>query len=195
MSFSREASSIQEIIRSRRTVHEYADGALPEGALSRAVEAALSAPNHRLTEPWRFIVAGPVTRQALLAIGMDVATEGGRKPLTSGFEGRLKRTVINPAQLLIVSQVLHEDPAVRQEDYAAVACAIQNLTLSLWAEGIGSKWSTERLMSHPRVYAALDIEPAREAIVAVLWIGYAAREDAPKARRRKALEQVLRQLP
>jgi nitroreductase len=191
----REGVLIHDIIRQRRTVHEYADRPLPEGLLARALETALSAPNHGLTEPWRFVRVGPETRRLLIGIGVELATKSGREPLSALAQARLIKTVINPAELVVVSQVLDADASVREEDYAAVACAIQNLMLALWAEGVGSKWSTEDVMSHPRVYSALGLQPAEQRIVGLLWIGYAARDDLPKARRRKSLSHVLRVLP
>ncbi|HJO02520.1 MAG TPA: hypothetical protein QGG47_00945 [Acidobacteriota bacterium] len=42
---------VQRALNERATVHEYRPGAVPEGSVERALEAALAAPNHRMTEP------------------------------------------------------------------------------------------------------------------------------------------------
>jgi nitroreductase len=186
---------VREALRTRRTVHQFRAGSLPDGALERALEAALQAPNHRLTEPWRFVRVGPETRHALLELGIALATGGSWSTLGPAAQARLEATVLNPAELLVVSQVLHAELAVRQEDFAAVACAVQNMSLSLWSEGIGSKWSTEALTEHPRVHAALGIDPERERIVGFFWAGLAAQPEPSKPRRRKSIEHVLRVLP
>lgn len=192
---SSAVSALHALISDRRTIHEFAPGALPEGLLERALEAAITAPNHRLTEPWRFARTGPTTRQALLQLGLERLTRGGTVTLPESAQQTIRSTVENPAELLIISQVLDARPAVRSEDYAAIACAIQNLTLVLWAEGVGSKWSTTELIEHPRTYELLGIDPERERIVGFLWLGYPEREAAPKARRKKCLADVLRTLP
>ena len=186
---------LYRLILERRTVHEYAARPLAEGALERAIRAAIAAPNHALTEPWRFTQVGRATRERLLAIGVDLVTNGGESPLSPAAESRLEITVINPAELLVVSQVLDAHPVIRQEDYAAVACAIQNLTLSLWSEGIGSKWGTEDFTEHPRMYSALQIDSDRERIVGFLWLGYPMKAHARKPRRKRPLHEVLRVLP
>jgi nitroreductase len=67
--------------------------------------------------------------------------------------------------------------------------------LAFWSEGIGSKWSTGDVTTDERTYARLGIDPAREDIVGFLWVGYAARNDVPKPRRRRPLDQILRSVP
>jgi len=54
-----QAAVLQKLIAERKTVQDYRQGTLPEGALTRALELASAAPNHRMTEPWRFVQVGP----------------------------------------------------------------------------------------------------------------------------------------
>jgi len=187
--------SIYDVITERRTVHRYAERALPPGLLERALEAAIAAPNHKLTEPWRFARAGHCTRAGLVAIGLDLLTQGGALPLSAATLANKRRSVDNPAELLIVSQVLSADRDTRREDYAAVACAIQNLSLVLWEEGVGTKWLTGDILSDPRTYKLLHIDSALQEVVGMLWIGYPARNDVSKPRRRRQLLDIVRCLP
>ena len=46
-------------LKARRSVAKYSDKAVPASATTRALEAAIMAPNHFLSEPWRFYTAGP----------------------------------------------------------------------------------------------------------------------------------------
>ena len=62
---ARPAAALHELLCARRTIHQYRECPLPEGALERAIEAAVTAPNHRLTEPWRFVRTGLATRRGL----------------------------------------------------------------------------------------------------------------------------------
>lgn len=186
---------LAQALRQRRTVHQFRPGALPEGALERALAAAIEAPNHHLTEPWRFTRAGAQTRQRLLELGIEIATGGTWSSLSASARAQLEATVIHPAELIVVGQALSPRLDVRQEDFAAVACAVYGMSLSLWAEGIGSKWATGGVTEHPRVYRELGIDPERERIVGFFWIGLAARPQLEKPSRRKTLEQVSRHLP
>jgi len=187
--------NIHELMADRKTVHDYRAGTLPEGALERALQAAVSAPNHRMTEPWRFVRVGPQARQALFEISADLKSSGGASPLAAAALDKLRAKMLTPSELLVLSQVKVEDPEMAREDYAAIACAVQSAMLAFWSEGIGSKWSTGDVTTDPRTYARLGIDPVQEEIVGFLWVGYAARNDVAKPRRRRPLEQILRSVP
>jgi nitroreductase len=186
---------LQQLLVERRTVHDYAVRALPEGALARALAAAISAPNHRMTEPWRFIRVGPAGREEVARISIDLKSDGGRSPLSASGIEKQRAKLLNPAELLVVSQVVDAEPDVAEEDYAAVACAIQNAMLSLYGQGISSKWSTGQVTKDARTYTLLGIDPAKERIVAFVWVGYPAVESPPKSRRRRSLSDVYREVP
>lgn len=188
------AHELQALLRSRATVQDFSSAALPEGALRRALEAAISAPNHRMTEPWRFIRVGPETRERLAHVQARLK-EKGSSPSAEALE-RARKKVLGPAELLVVARVVHPDAGVAREDYAAVACAVQNLFLSLWAEGIGSKWGTGGICSDAETYALLGLAPEHSEIVGFLWLGFAAEGKTPKKPpRRLSVEQVLSDLP
>lgn len=176
----------------RRTVHDYLDAPLPAGALERAFEAALSAPNHRMTEPWRFSRVGPVTREELCRI--SIALKAGGEPPRAEVVESTRRKMLKPAELIVVSRVRCDDATTEREDYAAVACAIQNFSLSLWAEGIGSKWSTGAVTCTAASYDALKIDSAAEEIVGFVWVGMPAKEK-PKVPRKLSTHDVVRNLP
>jgi nitroreductase len=187
------ATNLAELIADRRTVHDYRPDPLPAGALERGLRAALAAPNHRMTEPWRFVQVGPESRQVIADISADLK-RGDGPPLTGGVLDKVRAKILSPAELVVVSQVKNEDPDVAHEDYAAVACAVQNAMLAFWSEGIGSKWSTGGVSTDPRTYQRLGIDPSQEDIVGFLWVGYALK-DLPKPRRRRAFEDVFRRVP
>jgi len=184
--------NVQELILSRRTIHDYQPGPVPEGAIERAVVAAIAAPNHRMTEPWRFVRVGPEGRSAL--VGISAELKGGAAALGEPAVEKLRAKMLNPAELLVVCQTRHADPDVAREDYAATACAVQNAMLSLWSEGVGSKWSTGAVTTDERTYSTLGVDPAQEQIIGFLWAGKALR-DLPKPRRRRDLAEVLRTVP
>lgn len=186
---------LAQALRERRTVHQFRAQPLPLGALDRALAAAVEAPNHHLTEPWRFLHVGAETRQRLLHLGIEIATGGSWETLSAAARAHLEVTVIHPAELIVLSQTLAARLDTRNEDFAAVACAVYGMSLSLWSEGIGTKWSTGGVTDHPRMYQALGVDAERERIVGFFWIGFAARPELDKPRRRKSLEQVVFRLP
>jgi nitroreductase len=183
----------RELILTRRTIHDYQPGPIPEGAVERAATAAMAAPNHRMTEPWRFVRVGPQARRTLVDISADL--KGGAAAMGEPAMEKLRAKMLNPAELLVVCRVRHDHADIAREDYAAIACAVQNAMLSFWSEGVGSKWSTGAVTTDERTYKTLGVDPHAEEIVGFLWAGQALRADLPKPRRRRSLEEVLRSVP
>ena len=58
-------------LKARRSVVKYSDKAVPASATTRALEAAIQAPNHFLSEPWRFYTAGPETKAKLCGLNEE----------------------------------------------------------------------------------------------------------------------------
>ena len=180
---------LHEALLSRRTIHRYTDDPIPDGAVERALQAAIRAPNHKLTNPWRFTRVGPDTRAKLTELGIEL--KRAKKDVDDDYEQFLREKYGNPAELVAVSQMVDDDPFRRREDYAATACAIQNFCLSLWAEDIGSKWSTGSMTRDERTYRWLDIDADTEEIVAFVWVGIPADIPDPP---RKPLGDVVRSI-
>ena len=80
---------------------------------------------------------------------------------------------------------------MRLEDYAASACAVQNLCLHLWSKGVATKWSTAGVTEHEGFWPLLGhVEaPADTQVVSVLFYGLV--DEAPKAHRKLGVEDVL----
>ncbi len=185
---------ITQALSERRTVHKYHPTPVPESDILEALEAGMLAPNHRPTFPWRSHPPGAKARATIGTIGLDLKRKKAEKMGNVWDEAlceKVKGKFTNPGALFIVTQVHHDDPMTDKEDYATIACAIQNITLSLFAKGWGTKWSTGGVTRHPDVYALLGIEdPKAEEIVGFIWIGEAATKGA-KTPPRPALEDVL----
>lgn len=183
---------LYDAIHRRRTIHDYLDRPLPEGAFERIIDAAHQAPNHKLTWPWRFSRIGRETREkTLLPLGIRLKAPTGRDP-SPKLVAKITEKLMHPAELVVVSLVRCDDAFRAREDYAAAACAIQNLQLAATAEGAGAKWSSGGLTTHPETYAAVGIDPEVEEIIAFVWIGVPAKVPSIK---RPPLEAVLRAVP
>jgi len=184
------AVSAADALRMRRSVVKYdTTRAVPEDVLRRALEAAVLAPNHFLTEPWRFYVAGEATRAALVAMNPK------------------KHEMFSAVPGWLIVTMAHSDPDAQsyqcstkgREDYAATACAVQNLMLSLSAEGVGSKWMTGALGVAPeRVLEVVGADAQKEIFVGAIWYGYPAQPLSPvnpAPERKRGLAGVLTTLP
>ena len=176
---------LSEAILTRRTIKDFRPDAVPADVLDRALTAGLWAQNHKLTEPWRFTILGPGTHRQLAAAFADSQGPDGR--------AEAERKITGKPLVVAVSQRLAGDDNTRREDYAAVACAVQNIQLAAWAEGMGMQWSSGKIIRLESVYRLLGIDRQEEEIVGLLFFGYPAR--VPAAPRRKGLDEVTRRLP
>lgn len=192
---SPHADALFDLLRSRRSVFDFLPDPVPDVLLERAIDAGRFAPNHKLTEPWRFTIIGPEAKQDIAAAWSEVKqrklpAEASEERRDQARTAAREKWMSKPA-VVAVSQALDDDPARREEDYAAIACAIQNIQLAAWALGLGCQWSTTAATRDPEVMRRASI-PKSERVVGFLFLGYAAA--VPEAQR-KPLEEVLRRTP
>lgn len=177
-------------ILTRRTAHVYDDRPVDEAIMKDAFRCATRAPNHKLTNPWRFVRVGPVTRERLVELAVTVKRERG--PLSERQAAKVREKVGSSAELVVVVQVLTADDFQRREDYASCACAIQNMALALWSAGVSSKWATGAITRDPRTYSLLDVDPETHEIVGFVFVGYAREQPETP---RMDVEEVVRRVP
>lgn len=184
------AARVAELIRTRRTIQRFEPAPVPpEASILRAVELARWAPNHRLTQPWHFWLLGRETAEAVARLNAELVT--AERGAAAGA-AKLQRWLDIPGWMA-VSCRRSPDPLRLQEDYAACCCAIQNLQLYLWSEGIGVKWTTGAVTRAPRFYELLQLDPEEETVVGLLWYGYPA--GMPADPPRKPVDEILTRLP
>lgn len=185
---------LYQALISRRTVHKYTSEPVADEAIDRALEAARWAPNHKLTEPWRFVVVGPETRERLGAVADRLARKkAGGLPadeLEAMVLKQVKKITRLPALVVVTSRRSPGDAFREQEDYAASVCALHNLVLSLWGDGLGAQWSTGGITRDEETYRVLGVDPEAESIIGFLKVGHP--EVVPPSRRKDLAEVVVR---
>lgn len=184
-----QIDKLAELITSRRTIHNFESDKYPDKAIIKeAITSACWAPNHHLTEPWHFYLLGKETVLDICNLNKELLIE------TKGVdaaEKKYQRWMTIPGWLVVSCQ--KSDDEIRYlEDYAACSCAIQNLMLVLWEQGIGTKWSTGPVTKDERFYDLVWVNKDMEKIMGLIWYGYPA--DTPQTVR-KPLQQVLTELP
>ena len=169
-------TTVYEAIHNRRMNNEFTEFVPDREALRRMLDAAVWAPNHRLTNPWRFYVlekGGEKRAQvAQLAYDNQFARSGNHEHA----DGSRQRVLDAPA-LIYVYSVPADSEEMTQENYAAACCAVQNLLLAAVAEGLAGDWSTGNTTRHPALAETLGGEPDW-TMVGALFIGQPARPSA-----------------
>ncbi|MET0768695.1 MAG: nitroreductase [Solirubrobacteraceae bacterium] len=145
---------LDELIRTRRTQKAYEPGPIDRETLDELFELARWAPNHHLTNPWRFRVLGPAALEALkAAAGPEAAAKLDRAPT------------------LVAASVVPGDDAIEtEENRDAAACACYIVLLAAHDRGLGGYWRTPGVLRTPEGRAACGI-PEGEAVLGLLHLG------------------------
>jgi nitroreductase len=167
---------VGDAIRARRTHKQYGAEPLDEGVLRDLLDLARFAPNHRMTQPWRFRALGPRTRAAIeAAAGEKEAMKLRRAPT-----------------LVLATATLSGDPVTDEEDLQATAASVYAVLLGATERGLASYWRTPACFSEPAVRDVLRLA-GNERVVALIHLGQAVSEPPPKER--LPLADVLTMLP
>ena len=182
-----KAMELDQAIRTRRSIKRFTDRPISREEIARLLDAAVYAPNHRMTQPWRFYVLGPEARRSYgAALGARKARkvedpEAARVVATKAEEGEASL----PA-MIAVAMTVSDNAEIREEDYAATMMAVQNLLLAATANGLGTHLKTGAIMDDPRAREAVGV-PDGQRIVTLIQLGEPA-EIPPEKPRRPAAE-------
>jgi nitroreductase len=156
---------IDQAIRTRRTHKVFGPEPVGRELLEELFELARWAPNHNLTNPWRFRVLGPSAFARLKqAAGPEQAAKLDRAPT-----------------LIVVSAALIGEELQDWEDVNATAVAAYIVLLAAHARGLAGYWRTPAVLRAPEGRAAVGIEP-RERVLGLIHLGPPRQEKVPPER-------------
>jgi nitroreductase len=159
-----EPPTFEDAVRSRRTHKVFGGEPVPRAVLDELFELARWAPNHHLTQPWRFRVVGPRSLEALRAATDDGGVKLRRAPT-----------------LVVASVVRSDDPVADQEDLCAAACACFIVLTAAHARGLAGYWRTPAVLRTPAGLDAVGV-PASERVLGLLHLGPSVRTQEPPER-------------
>jgi nitroreductase len=167
-----------EAIKGRRTVHDYTAEPVTRAQVEQLLEAAVWAPNHRLTQPWEFYAVSGGAKEKLARLRGELKrakqADPGSEHAQAVYEKACRELATVPYAVL-VCQVLAEDPKVQEEDHLAIGAAVQNMLLTAHSLGLGTFWGSGALVNHPETFAALGVPAGRKGI-GLIFVGHAAHE-------------------
>lgn len=168
--------TLAELAAARRTHKEFGPEPVPRQQLLELLDVARLAPNHHLTEPWRFRVLGPDTLAAL-----------------KGCAGAAEASKLDRAPTLVaVSAALSGELVQDEEDVCAVAAGVMLVLLAATERGLASYWRTPGILRTARGREAVGIVGG-ERVLGLLHFGSPVRE--PSGRARSPLSQHVSFLP
>jgi nitroreductase len=179
-------------ILSRISVRRFRTQPLDRGLIARVLDCAVRAPNHKLTEPWRFVVLTGAARDRFAEIRAQHRLKRFADPSTPEAEtaaDKVRREARETPAFIVVSMIVSSDELTREEDYAATMMAIQNLIIAAQALGLGTYLRTGGVMAQPALHELAGI-PSDQRVVGIVSLGFAAELEAP--RRRKPAAELTR---
>jgi nitroreductase len=156
---------LEDAIRTRRTHKVYGAEPVARETLEELLELARWAPNHNLTNPWRFRVLGPDSLAELKrAAGPEAAAKLDRAPT-----------------LVVASQLRSDDAQQDEEDLCAVSAAIAYVLLAAHARGLAGYWRTPEVLRSADGRAAVGI-PDNERVLGLIHLGPPRQDKEPPER-------------
>jgi nitroreductase len=191
------AHPLLDAIQARRSfaLNQLSPEPIDLDAVQLMLEAANWAPNHGGTEPWRFSVFAGDGRQGLsdaFGTAYRLLTPEDRYT-AAGEQAQRDRVWQAPVWISLgMLPALNERGAPRMpewEELIAVGCAAHNALLVAASLGLGAKWTSGAVVTHPHVAQFVDLEP-RARLLGFLYVGRPA--VAWPAGQRRALEEKVR---
>ena len=165
-------SHLDHLIKTRRSVFPdvYNGKPIPEELIKKVLENGNWAPNHKMTEPWRFKV---LQGDALIKLSEFLTKDYlANTPPEAQSEVKLQKMKKNPlkaAAIIAICMESHEKLLPQWEELAAVACAVQNMWLTCTDNHIGCYWSTPSAIE--RMENLLQL-PNDQTCIGLFYMGY-----------------------
>jgi nitroreductase len=167
---------VEEAIRSRRTVKAFEPEPVDRRTIEGLLELARWAPNHNLTNPWRFRVLGPSSLERLKTAAAELATADAPEGADLEKIGEAAAAKLDRAPTLVVCSVVQSGDSVQdEEDRHAAACAAYVVLLAAHARGLAAYWRTPGVLRSESGRAAVGL-PDDEHFIGLLHLGRARQE-------------------
>lgn len=165
---------INQLIRSRRSVFpdQFEKGEpIAEELVWQLLENANWAPNHKQTEPWRFVVFSGEGRKKFASFQASRYKDtAGEKFRQDKYDKLLSNPLLCSHILAIILKRSTTVNIPEMEEIAAVACAVENIYLSATAYGLGGYWSTGGVTYDPAAHNFLGLE-GEDRLLGFFYLG------------------------
>jgi nitroreductase len=178
-----------DAIQRRSSVRRFRPDPVPRETIGHLLDCAVRAPNHKLTQPWRFTVLTGAARSRFAEIR---ARHRGKRytdpesPEARAGAEKVRREALETPAFVVVMCAVNADELTREEDYASAMMATENLMIAAESLGLGTYLRTGGLMQLPELAELVGLAEGFR-VVGVVSLGFPS-ETAPPSRRRPAAE-------
>jgi nitroreductase len=188
-----DLGAFDSLIKNRRSVfqQDYTGENIDDLIVKKILEAALWAPTHKLTQPWRFIVFTGAGLKALAeqqAAIYKKVTEADGTYREERYQNLRTKPLLSSHIVVVIMKRDEKKSVPEIEEVGAVFCAVENLYLATTAYGVGGYLSTGGITYFEEAKDLFGLEP-EDKVLGFFHLGIPKR--APSAMKRKSLDEVM----
>jgi nitroreductase len=177
---------VNRAIETRQSIGRVKQDPVPRELVEKILQSAVHAPNHKLTEPWRFHVfigkgRGEFARARAELARLQARAEGEEEEFAAGRISRERKKAFRAPVVIAVISKGGRDEVETLENYAACAAAVQNMQLTAHSLGLATIWRTGTFAYHPYMRDFFELEE-NDKIAAYLYLGYPDMSERPRRR-------------
>lgn len=184
---------INRLIRNRRSVFpkQFEAGKhIPDQIVNQILENATWAPNHGHTEPWHFVVFTNEGLEKLANFQSELYKQSAGEKFKEATYQNLQNNPLKASHVIAIC--MKRDPSKKHpevEEIAAVACAVENIYLSVSAYGLGGYWTTGGVTYNEKAKPFFGLSQ-EDRLLGFFYIGYVA-VPSPEGKRKPLEEKVV----
>jgi nitroreductase len=168
-------AAFNALIKKRRSVFPdqfIAGKKIPDDVVAQLVENATWAPNHGRMEPWQFTVFTGDGLQKLADFQSELYKQEAGEHFNEAKFTKLKLQPLKASHIIAIGMKRTSKKSIPEiEDIEAVACAVQNIYLSITVYQLGGYWTTGGItyMEKAKPFFGLDEE---DKLLGFFYLGY-----------------------
>ncbi|HET8858451.1 nitroreductase [Marivirga sp.] len=185
---------INQLIRSRRSIYpaQYTGKKVDDKIIEQMLENANWAPNHKHTEPWRFIVFADNGLDQLGKFQSDIykKTSTANGNFDEAKMENLRNKPLTASHVIAIGMKRDVKQSIPvEEEIAAVAAAVQNMQLTACAYGVGCYWGSGGITYMEEAKKALGLEK-EDKLLGFLYVGMPKEGFWPEGKRTTIHDKV-----
>lgn len=160
---------------------------VPDEVVHQAIFNATWAPNHGRTEPWYFIIYTGDGLKKLAEFQSEVYKSEAGDKFTEAKYQQLKSQPLLASHMIAICMKRGANVKIPEmEEVAAVACAVQNIYLTITAYGYGGYWTTGGVTYNENAKPFFGLGP-QDKLLGFFSLGHIAIQ--PDRGQRKSVEE------
>jgi nitroreductase len=172
-----DTATINHLIRHRRSVFpdQFEQGrAVPDEIIREILINATWAPTHGRNEPWLFSVFCGDGLQQLADFQSSLYRSEAGDAFSEATFTKLQKQPLKASHIIAIGMKRGDNRRIPEmEDIEAVACAVQNIYLSVTAYGLGGYWTTGGITYKPSAKSFFNLGE-EDKLLGFYYIGYVA---------------------